>query len=139
MSDVSLLQDFSESVAADVLDVSKSDVSSAIVGGTGLVGFDPIAFLAFLEAIMSMISKLIENCPQPPTALRESIKRPNIRQRVAVRVAVSNECDCSGQPGLRRRSGRLAGSLIRLGGQQDDATIDAIVADCRSNILGDTE
>jgi len=136
MSDKSLLQDFSELVAADVLGVSKTEVSAAVEAKSGLVRFDPISFLAFIEAIMAMISKLMENCPQNDADVRESVKRPNIRQRVAVRVAVQRDCECYGEAGWRRRGGVIARSLIHQGGQQSDETIDTIIADCRNNTLG---
>jgi len=136
MSEKSLLQDFSEHVAANVLGVTKAEVSAAVEAKAGLVGFDPITFLAFIEALMSMVSKLMENCPQNDAQVRDSVKRPNIRQRVAVRVAVQNDCQWYGETGWRRRGGVIATSLIELGGQQDDETIDAIVADCRSNSFG---
>lgn len=136
MSEKTLLQDFAELVVSRVLGVTKTEVSGAVESQSGLVGFDPISFLAFIEAIMAMISKLMENCPQHDVGVRDSVKRPNIRQRVAVRVAVQNDCQWYGEVGWRRRGGVIARALIELGGQQTDETIDVIVVDCRSNALG---
>ena len=126
------LQLAAESVADLVLDVNDGDVRRAVAGGSGIVGIDIIALMALIEMIMTMISDLMDNCPQNDDDLVAAIRRPSLWQRVQLRLAVRRNVDGFG---LRYRSkvNKIADSCLEVGSSCDEALIHAVVDQVRAS------
>lgn len=128
-----VLEDFSEGVTAAVIGVSKDDVRKGIVSGKPIVGIDPFAIMALIEAIMAAISGLMDNCPQNDVALREAIKKPTLWQRVRagnyIRQRVDNCC------GTRwsRRSSDVVREVFSQAAEASDDTIDRAIDQVRNS------
>lgn len=132
MDELTPLQDFTELVAAELLGLTKADVHEALVTRQSIAGFDPISFLAFIQAIMSMIMELINNCPQRNDRLvREAVKDSTIWQQVQLLHIVQRHANDRKAFRWRRRCREITDTLVRLGTQQSDEAIDGIIAQIR--------
>lgn len=128
------IQDYAEGVAAKLLGVQKVEVSGAVAKGAGVAGIDPATLMMLIELIMEFVMQMIDKCRQPDQAVRESIKRPSLWQRVQLRHVVRSgldaceDCCCR----WRYRVGEISGHMLDLAAQADDDTIDAAIAQVRT-------
>lgn len=129
---MTVLQGFSEGVAAAVIGVPKKTVSDGIVSGKPVVGIDIIAIMALVEAIAAAISKIIDNCPQNEVAVREAIKSPTWWQRVrAQRIIRDHVDDCAGFR-WRRQSSRVVEEVFVHAASSSDDVIDSAIDQVRN-------
>lgn len=134
-----LLQAFAISVAASAIGAQKQDVSDGIddyeAGNPPkmIVGYSAIAWMALLEALLAAFSGLIDNCPQNNVGVRESVKKPSRRQKVAaIREIRRNVDDCDGFR-WRKQSERVIQSAFAQAATLTDDELDKIIAEARSN------
>ena len=85
-------------------------------------GFDPTVIIGIIQAIMAIFA----NCPKPPAAIRGDVKSPGPWQRArAIRIVKQELGRMS-----RRRAEQIADDLMSAATAEDDATVEASVAEC---------
>ena len=143
---MSALQLFTEEVVADLLGVEPPMITAAVQrfesgemqAGEEIVGIDIIAIIALIEMLMPLIMDLIDNCPANQARVRESIQSPRLMQRVRFRRMV-NRAVRQGAPRWRNESYEVAKIMLDRAASSDDATVDAVIDECRANQTGGWE
>ena len=128
-----VLENFSEGVTASVIGVPKDAIRNGLVTGKPVAGIDIVSIMALIQAIMSAISGIIDNCPQNDVAVRDAIKKPTLWQRVRAGRMIRDEVgECSGFR-WRRQSSRVVDEVFAQAAAASDREIDAAIDQVRNS------
>ena len=94
-------------------------------------GLDPMTIITL---IMGVIQAIIQACPKAPKEIRESFKRPTLRQRTFALLEVRKSCECSGR---LRDAMAINRSLLARASSLPDPDADALIGECsdQGNLL----
>lgn len=104
--------------------VAKQFASEQLANGTQSAGERGIDFITIITVIMTVVQTILQNCPQSREGKKTGIKKPTLRQRVAVFKATKETCDCMG---IGRMAGSLQNAIITHGSNLADADVLAVI------------
>lgn len=87
-------------------------------------GLDPVTIITL---IISVIQAIIQACPKPTKDVRESFKRPSLRQRAFVLLEARRNCD-----GTIVNAIAVNRSLLARASALSDPDANALINECRS-------
>ena len=126
-----VVQAYAENVVADLLGLAAEEVAGAVAdpkSHASLAGIDIELIILLIEAVMSAVMEIIENCPANDQAIRMSIQSPSTLQRVLARRVVRAECRLCA-PGTRWLGmvGDISTAMLRQAAKAEEAAIDAAI------------
>ena len=115
---LSMLEKCAREVASDVVDVEDK-------------GIDPVTIITI---IMAIIQAIIQACPKSGREVRQSFKRPTLRQRAFTLLEVRKTCECCG---LSRETFAINRSLLARASALTDPDAEALIKECseQENLL----
>ena len=120
MATVSSLEHHAEEVALDLLPDNRGRAASER-------GID---FVTIFTLVISILQTIVENCPQPPTQMKDSFRRPTMRQKAALLKITKEHCDCCHVAGGSRTTGAMYNAILVRGSKLSDADADALIQEC---------
>jgi hypothetical protein len=85
-----------------------------------------------IEIVITILTDILENCPQSSANIVKAMKAPTILQRAYVLRAVRNGCDCCGNPHTRRLAGAVHQSILARAAKLTDEEATEVVASARN-------
>jgi hypothetical protein len=93
-----------------------------------------IDFNTIITLVMTVVQTIVQNCPLPPSRVREAFRRPTLRQRAALLKACKENCDCCN---MSRFTGQMHTAILVRAATLTDADAQAIIHETAddSNLL----
>ena len=113
-----------EQPTTSILEKLADEVARDVMPEPQALGEKGIDFVTIITLIISIVQTIIQNCPQPPTQVAASFKKPTFRQRAALLKITKENCDCCG---VGRQAGRIHQSILAKAGSLTDVDALAVI------------